>query len=117
MHPQFAGSKRQARIAARDQRRVDAVKTRLQKIYALSKLVKDEDELNVLLASIPDEAVREETKKLIEPFLLFTLRKVELATPSEVIDLVAAPEKATEHRVLQGPGPAPLPPLEELNRL
>jgi hypothetical protein len=106
MHPQFAGSKRQARLAAREQRKVDAVKKRLQKIYALSKLVKSEDELDQLLAAIPDDEVRVATKSLMEPFLLFKLRKIELATVSEMVDLQASPEKATQqiHHHLGGDG-------------
>jgi hypothetical protein len=95
MHPQFAGSKRQAKAAAREQRKVNALKTRLQKIYALSKLVENEDELDTMLAQIPDADVRTETKNLIEPFCLFKFKKIQLATAHDLVDLQAQPEKAT----------------------
>lgn len=90
----FAGSKRKAKILARDERRVQAVKKRLARIYDLSKLVNNEDELNVLLASIPDDATRAATRTIIEPFLLFKLKKVTLASDLDLVDVAAAPEKA-----------------------
>lgn len=96
---QFAGSKKKARIAERDARRVRAVKKRLERIYELARLIKSEQELDTYLTAIPDDAVRAETRKLIEPFLLFKVRRVQLVT-SEPIDLAAAPEKATTEVVL-----------------
>ena len=99
MHPQFAGSKRKAKIAARDARKVAALNLRLQKIHALAKLVDSEDELDSLLAGIPDDAVRAETKNLIEPFCLFKFRKLTLATANDLVDLQLQPEKATIHLV------------------
>jgi hypothetical protein len=102
MHPQFAGSKRKAKAAAREQRKVDALKKRLQKIYALSKLVENEDELDTMLAQIPDADVRAETKKLMETFVPFKYRKVTLATANDLVDLQLQPEKATIQLVQHG---------------
>lgn len=99
MHPQFAGSKRVAKAAAREQRKVDALNKRLQKIYALARLVNTEAELDTMLAAIPDDTVRAETKSLIEPFVLFKYRTVALATAHDLVDLERQPEKATIHLV------------------
>lgn len=87
---QFSGSKRKAKADARDARRVRAVQARLNRIYDLAKLLKSEEELNLLLQSIPDDAVRAETRKLIEPFCLFKIQRVELAGATDVVDAVRA---------------------------
>lgn len=87
MNAKFAGSKRKARLLARDERRVRAVNARLNHIAQLAKLIKTEQELDTYLAAIEDDAVRAETKSLIEPFLLFRIQRVELAN--------GTPEKAT----------------------
>lgn len=88
MNATNAGSKRKARLLAREWRRVVAVNKRLSRIYQLSTLLKSEQELDLYLRQIPDAAVRAETKKLIEPFLLFRLKRVEMASS-------LSPEKAT----------------------
>lgn len=67
----FTGSKRKSRIADRERRLTAAFKKRLARIYELSRCIKDEQELEFILSQIPDEDVRAETRKLIEPFLMF----------------------------------------------
>jgi hypothetical protein len=101
VHSAFAGSKRKAKIAARDERRVEAVKARLRKIYAYARLLKNEDELDAFLATILDPAVRAATKTMIEPFCLFRCRRhVEIASPTDVMDAVLAADASATHVVL-----------------
>lgn len=76
---QFAGSKKKAKSLAREARIKAAFQQRIDRIYELSRLIKTEDELNRYLEAITDDTVRAETKKLIEPFLLFKCRQVVLA--------------------------------------
>lgn len=88
---QFAGSKRKAKALAREARIKAAFQKRIDRIYELSRLLKTEDELDIFLASIPDDATRIETKKLIEPFCLFKFRKIVLIGGD-----LHTPEKATQ---------------------
>ena len=105
MHAKFAGSKRKAKLLARDERRVEATQKRLNRIYQLSKLIQSEQELDTYLAQIEDPELRAATRTLIEPFLLFRITRVDLAT-----DLPA--EKATvmscDPRFIHRPGPQPV---------
>jgi hypothetical protein len=71
MPTHLLGSKKKARAAARERRLSNAFKKRLARIYELARLIRDENELTILLDQIPDEEVRAETRKLITPFLLF----------------------------------------------
>lgn len=87
MHAKFAGSKRKAKLLARDERRVATVQKRLHRIYQLSTLIRSEQELDAYLAAIPDALLRAATRTLIEPFLLFRVARVELSD--------RPPEKAT----------------------
>lgn len=89
-------SKKKRRLAERDARRVRAVNARLNRIMQLAKLLKNDHELDLLLQSIPDDALRAETRKLIEPFCLFKIQRVELITAPDGIDVAATPEKATQ---------------------
>jgi hypothetical protein len=78
VHALFAGSKKQRRLKDYEDRQVKAMKKRLGRIYELARLIKTEDELDTYLAQIEDDAVRAETKNLLQPFLLFECQRVEL---------------------------------------
>lgn len=88
MNAKFAGSKRKARIAALEERQVKAVKNRLRRIYALSKLIQSPEELDTMLGGIDDEAVREETRKLILTFVNFEPPRIVLADGNTDFDSV-----------------------------
>lgn len=97
VHPTFVGSKKKARA----DRRVEAVKTRLRRIYAYCRLLKTENELDAYLATIPDEAVRAATKSICEPFCLFRFRTpVTIATETDVMDAVMAADPHSTPRLV-----------------
>lgn len=73
MQHHLTGSKKKARIKEREQRKSRAFLKRLARIYELSRCIKNEAELEHILNQVPDEDTRRETRKLIEPFLLFQL--------------------------------------------
>lgn len=81
-------------VKLRDRTRVSIEKARLSRVYELSRLIKDDEELDRYLAALPDDMVRAEVRKLIEPFLLFeTKKKIIEPTTTEIAK--TAPVMAT----------------------
>lgn len=88
MNAKFAGSKRKARMLALEERQVKAAQNRLRRIYALSKLIQSPEELETMLGGIDDEAVRDETRKLILTFVEFAPPRIVLADGNTDFDSV-----------------------------
>ena len=105
IHPQFAGSKAKRRRFERVARRLNTllyltderldafltkvlptdeerdamraviVKVRCQRLYELAQKLQSEAELDLYLGQIPDDEVRAEVRKLIEPFCPFAIKQ------------------------------------------
>lgn len=99
----LTGSKRKARRAEAERRKTERFKRELARVYELSRCIKDEQELELILGQLSDDpvldattgqttSVRNETRKLITPFLLFQVgeRRPDASAPSaEVVQDVA----------------------------
>jgi hypothetical protein len=74
---QYVGSKAKARKRRAEEREVTRVKCELSAIAELAKGIRDEKHLREVLATVEDDDLRVATSKLIEPFLLFRIQRVE----------------------------------------
>lgn len=88
----LTGSKRKARVLRFQERQRALVNRRLNEIMALAKHVQTEAHLEQLLANIPDDAMRAEVSKLIEPFLPFKINRL--------VQLADAPQPSEQPLVL-----------------
>lgn len=75
----FTGSKRKARQRERDQRRLAAFTKRMARIQELAGQIQTESQFREILQACPDDAMRAELAKLLEPLLLFRIGRVTLA--------------------------------------